>query len=150
MTGERIVEVQALAGQVNDAGIDVEDVLSLAFRYESGATGAMHCAFVLPRTMSAGYFAIRGEHGSLTVNFDGSVSSFGAGNRDDPVREETPVQHSRIARLWQHGTGSHSRSARLDRREPQPLANGDALVAALGVIDAAYESARTGTRVTVD
>src|SRR5215207_3023029 len=89
MTGERIVEVQALSGQVNDAGIDVEDVMSLAFRYESGAIGTLHCAFVLPRTMSTGYLAIRGENGSLAVKSDGSVSWTGAGNRDDPVREET-------------------------------------------------------------
>ncbi|MCO5220335.1 MAG: hypothetical protein M9947_01990 [Thermomicrobiales bacterium] len=32
----------------------------------------------------------------------------------------------------------------------QPLANGDALIATLGVIDAAYEAARTGERVQVD
>jgi hypothetical protein len=32
----------------------------------------------------------------------------------------------------------------------QPLANGDALVAALGVVDAAYEAAATGKRVRVD
>ncbi|MEZ4507304.1 MAG: Gfo/Idh/MocA family oxidoreductase [Thermomicrobiales bacterium] len=101
--------------------------------------------------MSAGYFAIRGEQGSLTVNFDGSVSWFGAGNRDDPVREET-LSYSTAALP---GYGSMAPAlirdllASIDE-DRQPLANGDALIAALGVIDAAYESARTGTRVTVD
>lgn len=151
MTGERIVEVQALAGQVNDAGIDVEDVMSLAFRYESGAIGTMHCAFVLPRTMSTGYLAIRGEHGSLSVKFDGSVSWFGAGDRDDPVREET-FSYSTTPLP---GYGSMAPAVIRDllmsiEEDRQPLANGNALIAALGVIDAAYEAARSGTRVTVD
>jgi UDP-N-acetyl-2-amino-2-deoxyglucuronate dehydrogenase len=151
MTSERIVEVQALSGQVNDAGIDVEDVMSLAFRYESGAIGTLHCAFVLPRTMSTGYFAIRGEHGSVSVKFDGSVSWIGAGNRDDPIREET-LSFSTAALP---GYGSMAPAVIRDLlaaidEDRQPLANGDALVAALGVIDAAYEAASTGTRVLVD
>lgn len=151
MTGERIVEVQALSGQVNHAGIDVEDVMSLAFRYESGAIGTLHCAFVLPRTMSTGYFAIRGEHGSISVSFDGTVSWFGAGTRDDPVREETLAYQSATI----PGYGSMAPAVIRDLltaidEDRQPLANGDALVAALGVIDAAYEAARTGTRVQVD
>lgn len=151
MTGERIVEVQALAGTVNDAGIDVEDVMSLAFRYASGAIGTMHCAFVLPRTMSTGYFAIRGEHGSLAVKLDGSVNWIGAGTRDDPVRDETIASSSATL----PGYGSMAPVLIRDwlsaiHEDRQPLANGQALVAALGVIDAAYAAARTGTRVQVD
>ncbi len=151
MTGERIIEVQALAGQVNQAGIDVEDVMSLAFRYESGAIGTLHCAFVLPRTLSTGYFAIRGERGSISVKFDGSVSWIGAGDRDDPIREETFSYSSSTL----PGYGSMAPAVIRDLlssidEDRQPRANGDALVAALGVIDAAYEAARTGTRVEVD
>lgn len=151
LTGERIVEVQALSGQVNDAGIDVEDVMSLALRYESGALGTLHCAFVLPRTMSTGYLAIRGERGSISVTFDGSVSWIGAGSRDDPVREETLSYQTATL----PGYGSMAPAVIRDLlsaidEDRQPLANGDALVAALGVIDAAYEAARTGSRVQVD
>ena len=63
LTGERIAEVQAMTAQVNDAGIDVEDAISVAIRYESGALGAIHYAYVLPRTMSDGYLAVRGSKG---------------------------------------------------------------------------------------
>jgi predicted dehydrogenase len=151
LTGERIVEVQAMSGQVNDAGIDVEDVMSLSFRYESGAIGTLHCGFVLPRTMSTGYLAIRGEHGSLSVRFDGSVNWIGAGTRDDPVREETFTYSTATL----PGYGSMAPAVIRDLlqaidEDRQPLANGDALVATLGVIDAAYEAARTGNSVQVD
>ncbi len=151
MTGERIIEVQALAGQVNGADIDVEDVMSLTYRYESGAIGTLHCAFVLPRTMSTGYLAIRGERGSISVKFDGSVSWIGAGDRDDPIREETLSYSSATL----PGYGSMAPAVIRDLlscidEDRQPRANGDALVAALVVIDAAYEAARTGTRAQVD
>lgn len=151
LTGERIVEVQALSGQVNGAGIDVEDVMSLAFRYESGAIGTLHCAFVLPRTMSTGHLALRGEQGSISVNFDGTVHWVGAGTRDDPTREET-LSYSSAALP---GYGSMAPAVIRDLlsaidEDRQPLANGDALIATLGVIDAAYEAAETGRRVQVD
>lgn len=151
MTGERIVEVQALSGRVSDALVDVEDVMSLAFRYESGAIGTLHCAFVLPRTMSTGYFAIRGDRGSISVKFDGSVSWIGAGDRDDPVREES----FSFASAPLPGYGSMAPAVIRDLlsaidEDRKPLASGDALIAALGVIDAAYEAARTGERVQVD
>lgn len=151
MTGERIVEVQALSGQVNDAGIDVEDAISVAFQYESGAIGTLHCAYVLPRTMSTGYLAIRGANGSVSVQFDGSVKWIGPGHRDDPVREELLTYTS--ASL--PGYGSMAPAVIRDlieaiEEDREPLANGDAVVAALGVVDAAYEAAATGKRVRVD
>jgi predicted dehydrogenase len=151
LTGERIIEVQAVAGQVNDAGIEVEDAISVAFRYESGAIGTLHCAYVLPRTMSQGYLAIRGAKGSISVQFDGSVKWIGPGNRDDAVREETVTYTSATL----PGYGSMAPAVIRDLlsaidEDRQPLANGDALVAALGVVDAAYEAAATGKRVRVD
>lgn len=151
LTGERIVDVQAVAGQVNEAGIDVEDAISLAFHYESGAIGTLHCAYVLPRTMSQGHLAIRGARGSISVQFDGSVKWIGPGDRDDPVREETHTYTS--APL--PGYGSMAPAVIRDLllaidEDRQPLANGDALIDALGVVDAAYEAAATGERVRVD
>jgi predicted dehydrogenase len=151
LTGERIVEVQALAGQVNDAGIDVEDAISVAFRYESGAIGTLHCAYVLPRTLSQGYLAIRGAKGSVSVQFDGSVKWIGPGDREDPVREESMTYSSSPL----PGYGSMAPAVIRDLlsaidADRQPLANGAALVAALGVVDAAYEAAKTGKRVRVD
>lgn len=151
LTGERIVEIQAVSGHVNDAGIDVEDAMSLSFRYESGAIGTMHCAYVLPRMMSEGYLALRGSNGSLSIQFDGSVRWIGPGNREDPVREETLTPT--YAQLPGYGSMAPAVIRDLIRsidEDRQPLANGNAVIAALGVIDAAYEAAETGKRVRVD
>lgn len=151
LAGERIVEVQALAGQVNDADIDVEDAMSLSYRYESGAIGSGFCAYVLPRTMSQGYIALHGAKGSVSIQVDGSLKWIGAGDREDPVRDES-LTYS-LADL--PGYGSMAPAVIRDllqaiEEDRQPLANGDALIDALGVIDAAYESAVTGKRVRVD
>lgn len=151
LTGERIVEVQAMAGQVNNAAIDVEDAISLAFRYESGAIGTLHCAYVLPRTMSQGHLAIRGARGSVSVQFDGSVKWIGPGDRDDPVREETLTYTSATLPGYSSMAPAVIQDLLLAIDEDrQPLANGDALIDALGVVDAAYKSALTGERVHVD
>lgn len=151
LTGERIVDVQAMSGRVSGAGIDVEDVMSVAVRYESGAIGTLHCGYVLPRTLSHGRLAIRGTGGSIAVQFDGTVHWIGPGTRDDPVREETLTYST----APMPGYGSMAPAVIRDLlsaidEDREPVANGDALIDALGVIDAAYRSARTGTREPVD
>jgi len=42
LSGEPIVELQAMAGTVAGEGIDVEDVISISVRYRSGAIGTIH------------------------------------------------------------------------------------------------------------
>ena len=150
LTGERIVEVQAMSGQVNNAGIEVEDVMSLALRYENGAIGTMHSAYVLPRTMSDGYVAVRGSAGSVRVGFDGTVDWIGAGTPSDPVIEERLTYKSYSV----PGYGANAPAIIQDlldsiAHDREPLANGEHLVNALRVIDAAYESAKTGKRAAV-
>ena len=63
LSGQRIVDVQAIAANVNGAGIDVEDAISLSFRFEEGAVGTLQAAYVFPRTMSDGYVACEGRKG---------------------------------------------------------------------------------------
>jgi predicted dehydrogenase len=151
LTGERIVEVQAMSGQVNDAGIGVEDAMSIAVRYESGALGTVHCAYVLPRTLSDGYVAVRGSRGAVRVSFDGTVDVVGPGGVADPlVDERITSTNARVA-----GYGPYAQAAIADlldaiAEDRDPLATGEQLVDALRVIDAAYESARTRRPVLVD
>lgn len=151
LTGERIVEVQAMAGQVNDSGIDVEDAISVTVRYEGGAIGTVHCAYVLPRTLSDGYLALRGSKGSVQVTFNGAVKWIGAGTPSDPVLEETLT----YANYPAPGYGALAAAVIEDLlgaidEDRETLANSDDLVAALRVIDAAYASAKSGERVTID
>ena len=151
LTGDRIVEVQARSANASGADIDVEDVISMSFQYESGAIGTLHCAYALPRTLSQGYVALRGMTGSVSIQFDGTVNWIGAGDRTDPVREESLL----YTMATMPGYGSAAPLVIRDLlqaidEDRQPLANGDALVAALGVIDAAYAAAASGTRIRVD
>lgn len=151
LTGERIVEVQAMSGQVNDAGIGVEDAMSISVRYESGAMGTVHCAYVLPRTLSDGYLAVRGSRGSVRVSFDGTVDVIGPGGAADPLLDERLT--STNARV--PGYGPYAQAAIVDvldaiAEDRDPLATGEQLVDALRVIDAAYESASTRRPVAVD
>ncbi len=151
LTEERIVEVQAMSAQVNGAGIDVEDAISVSLRYESGALGTIHYAYVLPRTLSEGYLAVRGSEGSVAVSSTGTLSWTGAGTAADPVREET-LQYTNYT---VPGYGSMAPSViqdwldAIEEKRP-PRANGTHLVDALRVIDAAYESAQSGNIVKVD
>lgn len=151
LTGERIVEVQATSARVNQAEIDVEDAISVALLYESGALGTLHYAYVLPRTLSEGFLAVRGRKGSVSVSFDGSVKWIGGGSASDPVIEETLT----YANYAVPGYGAMAPAVIEDllmaiEEDRDPVANGDDLVAALRVIDAAYESAATGRRVAID
>ncbi len=151
LTGERIVEVQAMLARVNDTAIDVEDAISVSLRYESGAIGTIHYAYVLPRTLSDGYLAVRGSEGSVAVSSTGTLTWIGAGTAADPVREET-LQYTNYT---VPGYGSMAPAViqdlldAIEEKRP-PRANGTHLVDALRVIDAAYESAQSGTRVHVD
>lgn len=151
LTGERIVAVQAMSTSGARAGIDVEDTTSVSLAYANGAIGTLHCACVLPRSVSEGYLAVRGTSGSVSVAFDGSVHWIGSGSARDPVIEEELTYTN-----WAVPGYGAMAPALIDdllgaiEEDREPLANGDALIAALRVIDAAYESAATGERVAVN
>jgi predicted dehydrogenase len=151
LTGERIVAVQAMSGQVNQSGIEVEDIMSMSLRYESGAIGTAHAAYVLPRTTTEGYIGIRGAKGSVTISVDGSVQWFGGGTAEDPVIEETQSY-----RTWAvPGYGAMAPAAITDLLAAidegrDPGANAQNLLDVLRVVDAAYASAELGNTVDVD
>jgi predicted dehydrogenase len=147
-TGDRIVEVQAMAANVGGQPVDVEDAVSVALRYASGALGTIHYAYALPRTGSDGYLAFRGVNGSLKIAPSGNVTWLGGGAFADPTLTQETVYTSRVV----PGYGAMG-AATIDdwlqaiAHNRAPAATGDDVIAALRVIDAAYESARTGQRV---
>ena len=151
LTGDRIVEVQAMMGNVGGQEIEVEDAISVGLRYESGALGTIHYAYALPRTASDGYLAFRGVNGSIKLAPDGTLTWFGGGTPLDPVIDQETVYTNRTVA----GYGATGRAVIKDlmlaiEEDRDPLATGDDLTNALRVIDAAYEAARTGRRVRVD
>jgi predicted dehydrogenase len=151
LSGERIVEVQAMAGTVSGQPIDVEDVLSMAVRFSGGAIGTIHYAYALPRTMGDGYLALRGEGGSLKIVPDGTLTWIGPGSRRDPVMSATLTYENRdVAGYGPMALATIDDWLRAIAEDRQPLASGEAVIAALRVIDAAYQSAASGQRVRID
>ena len=151
VSGERIVEVQSMAANVLGEEIDVEDAISVAFRFSGGGLGTMHFVNAFPRPNSDGYLAFRGVAGSAKVDSDGVLTFVGPGSRENPLRVER-----RNYEMWEPGGYGPSSVVAIDtllrcvrERTPSPITLDD-MAAALEVIDAAYQSADAGgTRVTI-
>ena len=148
LAGEPIVEVQAMTANVGRQDIGVEDAVSVAFRYASGAIGTLHFVNALPRPGGEGYMRFSGERGSIKISSDGTLAFWGPGSVRDPIR----VEERRYEMSAWVGYGPTSLvqiqdwlDAIRDRRDP--VVTGEDLVHALEVIDAAYESAASGRRV---
>jgi UDP-N-acetyl-2-amino-2-deoxyglucuronate dehydrogenase len=150
LTGDRVVEVQAMAGNVGGEPIEVEDAISVGLRYASGAIGTVHYAYALPRPMGDGYLALRGSGGSLKIEPSGNLTWIGPGSAADPVM----VQEMRYETVQVPGYGAYGMTIiddllRAITEDRDPLATGEDVTAALRIIDAAYRAADTGTRVRV-
>ena len=150
LSGEPIMEVQAMSGTVGGDAIDVEDVISMAVRYAGGAVGTVHFAYALPRSGGEGYLALRGARGSVRIQPDGTLTWIGPGAAIDPVIAQHTNYESR--KLPGYGAGGVTIIEDLLRaieEDRDPLATGENVTAAMRLVDAAYESARTGVRVAL-
>lgn len=148
LTGEPVVEVSAMAGRVGDPGLEVEDVISVALRFAGGAIATVHDAYALPARGYRSRLALRGLDASVELGLGEDLVLVTAGGPDGGVRDElTSFDVPAVP-----GYGASGRAAVRDlldaiRDGRETLANGDDLVRALELIDAAYESARTARRV---
>ncbi len=144
-SGEDIVEVQAMSANVLGEDIDVEDAISISFRFSGGGLGTMHFVNAFPRPNSDGYLAFRGVKGSAKVDTSGTLTWIGPGSREDPLRTETHTYE-----FMDPGGYGPTAVIAIDRlltaiRTNTPVPVGlDDMARALEVIDAAYESAANG------
>jgi len=150
ISGEPIVEVQAMTANVGGQAIEVEDAVSASLRYAGGGLGTLHFVNAFPRPGSDGYMAFRGEKGSIRIEYTGDLVWRGSGDRRDPLMVEE--RHYELAEVGGYGAGSLIQiqdwlDAIRDRRDP--MVTGEDLVRALEVIDAIYESATSGQRIRV-
>jgi len=148
LTGESVVEVSAMAGSVGSPGLAVEDVISVALRFASGAVGTLHHAYALPARGYRSRLALRGLEGSIELGLDDELVLLTAEGDGDQLHEErTTFDVPTVP-----GYGASGRAAVRDlldaiRDGREPQANGEALIRALELVDAAYESARTARHV---
>jgi UDP-N-acetyl-2-amino-2-deoxyglucuronate dehydrogenase len=150
LSGEPVVEVSAMAGSVGGRGLGVEDVVSVGLRFGGGGIGTLHHAYALPARGYRSRLALRGLDASIELGLDEVLVLVTAGD-DGHLREERTTFDVPAA----PGYGASGRAAVRDlldaiRDGREPQANGDALVRALELVDAAYESARTGRHVKLE
>ena len=145
--GESVVEVGAMAGSVGHPGLAVEDVISVALRFAGGAIGTVHHAYALPARGYRSSLALRGQEASLELGLGDELIVLTAGADGELREDRTSFDAPAVP-----GYGATGRAAVRDlldsiRDGHDTQAGGEVLVRALEVIDAAYESARTGSRV---
>jgi predicted dehydrogenase len=162
VSGDEVVAVSAEVNTMSGEAIDVEDVATLALRFRSGAIGAVHCAYVLALSGS-------GYHGS---GYDSYMAFRGPAGRVywDPTERRAPRLHAESTRpAWQaapirqfeyqpaespayggaHGEAFMRDFIRACRGEIAPPTTGRDALAVARIVDAAYESSRTGRRVEI-
>jgi predicted dehydrogenase len=139
-----------MAGTVGGESIDVEDVISLALRFASGAIGTVHYAYALPRPGYDGYVALRGSRGSVKITPDGQVTWLGPGSAAEPtIAEEATFTAATSPGYGAAGTAIIADLLRAIEEDREPRATLEHVSEALRIIDAAYRSAETGTRVNL-
>ena len=74
-------------GQRPRRDIDVEDAISVAFRFSGGGLGTMHFVNAFPRPNSDGYLAFRGVDGSAKVDTSGALTIVGPGLAREPAAD---------------------------------------------------------------
>ena len=161
LTGDPIVSVAAEVATRGEDGFDVEDTATLSMRLRSGALASLHAAYVLAVAGGgfynpAGYdqhVGVNGREGRLWWNdrgppelhLESGVPEFAAA----PQRTFTFTPAESRAYGGSHGERLVRDFIAATRGEgPVPIP-GEAAVRVGLIVDAAYESARTGRRVEV-
>jgi predicted dehydrogenase len=149
LTGEAITEVSALTGSVGHPGLEVEDVASVGIRFAGGAVGTIQHSYSLPARGYRGHLALRGLEASVELGLDDDLVLLTRA-ADGSLLESR--QSFDVPATGGYGAGGHAAVADLlgairDGRETE--APFDDLVRALDVLDAAYESAGSGSHVRV-
>jgi predicted dehydrogenase len=149
LSGESIVEVSAMTSAVGRDGLAVEDVASVAVRFEGGAVGTIAHSYALPARGYRGRLALRGLDASVELGLADDLVLLTGGDDGALVEERRVFDEPAVP-----GYGAGGRAVVADligaiREGRATEARIDALVRALEVIDAAYESARTGRHVAV-
>ena len=163
ITGEEIVSVAAETAVRSGESISVEDVAVLLLRFRSGAVGSFHAGYTLAMSgegyhNKSGYDTYAGFNGrSGRIHWSGSGAPTGLSLESTHPDWSVAPQRSSGYELAQSpayggvaGEGFVRRFIEAARGDGEPMAAGlDALKVAR-VVDAAYESSRTGRRVPIE
>lgn len=163
MTGDDIVSVQAAVATRSGEAIDVEDVAVLTLQLRSGAVASLHVGYTLALSGSgyhnaAGYdtyIGMNGRYGRIHWSSNGAPFQLNV-ETTHPEWAGAPQWNATYTHGQSPAYGGKAGEAFMRRflvaaQTGAPLwtTGEDALIVAR-VIDAAYESSRTGQRVAVD
>ena len=163
ITGDEIVSVMAEVATRSGEGIDVEDVAVLSLRFRSGAVGSLHAGYLLALSgggyhNSAGYdtyVGLNGRGGRIHWSSPGAPTALSL-ESTHPHFASAPWRDSAftLAQSPAYGgvAGEHfiRHFIQATQGKGSSMTNGwDALQVAR-IVDAAYESSRTGQRVEVE
>ncbi len=158
---DEITEVTAILDTLSGEDIDVEDVASLSFRFKSGAIGSLQAGYQLAMSKSGylgpnydSYMGFRGTEGRIfwnpvdnppTLNAESSSRAW----RDAPARTFNYTLPEVDCYGGAFGIEFLERFLKSVQGDGDPPASGKDALKIARVIEAAYESNRTGSRVRV-
>lgn len=163
VSGDEIVSVSAQVATRSGKEIDVEDVAALALRFRSGAVGSLHVGYTLAMSGS-GYFNKSGY--DIYVGFNGRAGRLYWSSSGKPTQLYVETTHP----SWSAAPRRELAYELVDSpayggvageefirdfiraaqgEGPLPASGQDALQVAR-VVDAAYESGRTGRQVDIE
>ena len=163
MTQDEIVSVQAEVATRSGENIDVEDIAVLSLRLKSGAVASIHAGYVLSLS-GGGYHNAAGYDTYVGINGNLGRIHWGAPGAPSEMKVETAHPDWAGAPQWNsqfvHGTspayGGKSGEAFIRRfiESAQfgttPWTTGEDALIVARVVDAAYESSRTGQRIDIE
>ena len=164
VTGDEIVSVAAEVATRSGEEIDVEDIATVSFRFRSGAVGSLHAGYVMAfRDWAEGkmpgydhYFGFNGQAGRIYWNRSDlplslHVESMAGTWSSAPIWELTlPSLPESPAYGGVHGEDFVRDFILAAQGEGDVPASGRDALQVARIIDAAYESSRTGRRVEVE
>jgi predicted dehydrogenase len=162
VTGDEIVSVAAQVSTRSGEDIDVEDVATLSVRFRSGAVGSLHAGYIMAfrnpgATKMPGndiYEAFNGRCGRICWDRTNlpdrlHVESTLAKWQDAPICEFEPRVAESPAYCGVYGEAFIRDFIRATQGEGKVPASGRDALQVARIVEAAYESDRTGHRVEV-
>lgn len=163
MTQDEIVSVQAEVATRSGEAIDVEDSAALSLRFRSGAVGTLHAGYIL--ALSGGgyhnpagydtYVGLNGRHGRIYWSSNGSPYRLNVESAA-PAWAGAPKWEAEYTAGQSPAYGGKSgeifmRRFFLSAQQGTPAwTRGEDALAVARIVDAAYESSRSGRRVEIE
>jgi predicted dehydrogenase len=162
LTGDEIVSVAAEVATRSGADIDVEDIAVLSMRLRSGAIGSLHTGYTLSLRGEAygdtpsydTYVGLNGRHGRMMFDAEGGPSHLYVESTTPewataPVTEFDFVVGNSPAYMGVAGEAFIRDFILAAQGKGEGSATGRDALQVARVIDAAYESSRTGRRIDI-